>query len=208
MPARRPARIAVEFELPFAKAKPAGLAVAPMTQALGAPKLSPAGTGGRARGDPIVVADRARRARCAGRDRRPDSRPAARPCSARSRRRSRPWRVGPVGDFTESGIELRRAHIPMGAEAQNPAPPCASHTRAPFSVAPGRRCVSSPQPTIRRTITRAPSEPAAAMPMPRLRSAATRLAMKVPWLGRPRHSPCGAAMGWLSTKSQPCTSST
>src|SRR3984957_19913283 len=45
IPARGRARIAVELELPFAIANPAGPAVAPITQALGAPKLSPSGTG-------------------------------------------------------------------------------------------------------------------------------------------------------------------
>jgi hypothetical protein len=43
MPARSPASIAVEFELPFAIANPAGVAAAPITQALGAPKFSPGG---------------------------------------------------------------------------------------------------------------------------------------------------------------------
>jgi hypothetical protein len=43
MPARSPAKIAVEFELPFAMANPEGPAVAPSTQALGAPKFSPSG---------------------------------------------------------------------------------------------------------------------------------------------------------------------
>jgi len=35
--------MAVEFELPFAIANQGGPAVAPITQALGAPKLSPSG---------------------------------------------------------------------------------------------------------------------------------------------------------------------
>src|ERR1700761_9589404 len=45
MPARSPARIAVEFELPCSTRYCAGGAPAPITHALGAPRLSPIGAG-------------------------------------------------------------------------------------------------------------------------------------------------------------------